>query len=138
MGAAYVSLDDRMPAHTFVVLGPSSSMRAELSAIAVEDAPVVEDLTILTDSLSSIVKLQAMQRRGFPEWLHVHPETTILLSVVGKVNARARAGVHTGLVKVPAHKAHPLAPAQRGGGCRRFQSSRYRISGAHTRRQLRG
>ena len=33
MGAAYVSLGDRLPARSFVVLGPPSTMRAELSAL---------------------------------------------------------------------------------------------------------
>ena len=47
MGAAYVSLDDRLPARSFVVLGPPSTMRAELSALdqAVADAPADEDRT---------------------------------------------------------------------------------------------
>ena len=46
MGAAYVSLEDRLPARSFVVLGPPSAMRAELSALdqAVADAPADEDL----------------------------------------------------------------------------------------------
>ena len=69
MGAAYVSLDNRLPTRSFVVLGPHASIRAELSAMdeVVTDAPGDEDLTILTDSLSSIQKLQNMQRQDFPE-----------------------------------------------------------------------
>jgi hypothetical protein len=41
MGAAYVALDNRLPPRSFVVLGPPSSMRGELSGIdaAVADAP---------------------------------------------------------------------------------------------------
>ena len=44
-------------------------MRAELSALdqAVADAPADEDLTILTDSLTSLQKLQNLQRRDWPE-----------------------------------------------------------------------
>ena len=39
----------------------------------VADAPAGEDLTVLTDSLSSLQKLESLQRRDFPEWLHGHP-----------------------------------------------------------------
>jgi hypothetical protein len=76
MGAAYVALDNRLPPRSFVVLGPPSSMRGELSGIdaAVADAPGEEDLTILTDSLTSIQKLASMQRQDFPERLNGHPE----------------------------------------------------------------
>ena len=72
MGAAYVSLSDKLPARSFVVLGPPSAMLAELSALdqVVTDAPADEELTVLTDSLSSMQKLQDLQRRDFPEWLH--------------------------------------------------------------------
>ena len=110
MGAAYVSLGDRLPARSFVVLGPPSAMRAELSALdqAVADAPADEDLTILTDSLTSLQKLQNLQRRDWPEWLHGHPEQVLLESLVVRLNERARKQVLTRLVKVQAHKGHPL------------------------------
>jgi hypothetical protein len=66
MGAAYVALDNRLPPRSFAVLGPPSSMRGELSGIdaAVADAPGEEDLTILTDSLTSIQA--SIQRAGLP------------------------------------------------------------------------
>ena len=113
MGAAYVALDNRLPPRSFVVLGPPSSMRGELSGIdaAVADAPGEEDLTILTDSLTSIQKLASMQRQDFPERLNGHPEKVLLESLVRRINERARAQVFTRIVKCPAHKAHPLNEA---------------------------
>ena len=70
-GAAYVALDNRMPPLAFTVLGPPSSMRGELTGMdaAVADAPGDEDLTILTDSLASIQKLQGLQQQDFQDWL---------------------------------------------------------------------
>ena len=78
MGAAYVSLSDKLPARSFVVLGPPSAMRAELSALdqVVSDAPAHDELTVLTDNLSSMQKLQDMQRRDFSEWLTVAPQSS--------------------------------------------------------------
>ena len=81
MGCAYVSLDDSaMPLRAFVVFGPPSAMRAELSGLdqAVADAPLDQDLTILTDSLASMQKLEALQRKDFPELLHCHQERALL------------------------------------------------------------
>ena len=120
MGAAYVSLGDRLPARSFVVLGPPSAMRAELSGLdqAVADAPADEELTILTDSLSSIQKLESLQRKDFPEWLHGHPEQVLLESLVARLNERARAKVLTRVIKVPAHRAHPLNELADAGASR--------------------
>ena len=119
MGAAYVALGSRIPPRSFVVLGPPSSMRAELSAIdqAVADAPEQEELNILTDSLSSIIKLANMQRRDFPEWLHGHPEKVLLESVCKRINARAQARMMTRIIKVPAHRAHALNEAADAAAC---------------------
>jgi hypothetical protein len=113
MGAAYVALDDRIPARAFVVQGPPSSMRSELSAMdgLVADTPSHMDLTILTDSLAGIQKLESLQRNDFPEWLHGHPERALLESLVGRINERARAQVFTRIIKVPAHRAHALNEA---------------------------
>ena len=88
-------------------------MRAELSGMdeVVADAPNDEALTILTDSMSSIQKLMCMQRQDFPEWLHGHPERSLLESLVRRINERARAQVFTRIIKVPAHKAHALNEA---------------------------
>jgi ribonuclease HI len=88
-------------------------MRAELSGLdqAVADAPIEEDLTLLTDSASSMIKLANMQRKDFAEWLHDHPERALLNSIVNRINARARAKVMTRFIKVPAHKGHALNEA---------------------------
>ena len=51
MGAAMVAKDDRLPARSVAVFGPPSSLRPELTGIAM-DCPGEEDLNILTDSLS--------------------------------------------------------------------------------------
>ena len=113
MGAAYVALSNRIPARSFVVLGPPSVMRAELSGLdqAIADAPAQEDLTLLTDSASSIKKLMHMQRRDFAEWLYDHPDGVLLSSIARRVNERAQGRVMTRFVKVPAHKAHALNEA---------------------------
>ena len=68
MGAAMVAKDDRLPARSVAVFGPPSSLRPELTgiAIALEDCPGEEDLNILTDSLSSMRLLRSMQRGDFP------------------------------------------------------------------------
>jgi len=112
MGAAYVALGNKIPPRAFIVLGPPSSMRAELSGLdqALADGPN-EELTLLTDSLSSILKLMSMQRKDFPEWLHSHPERALLECVVQRINARVRAGLITRIIKVTAHAAHPLNEA---------------------------
>ena len=83
MGAAYVALGNRIPSRSFVVLGPPSAMRSELSGLdqALADTLAENDLTLLTDSLSSITKLMSMQRQDFPEWLHGHPEKILLESI---------------------------------------------------------
>ena len=101
MGAAYVALDDRLPPRSFVVLGPPSSMRGELSGIAaaVADAPGDEELTILTDSLTAIQKLAGMQRQDFQEWQNDLPEKALLESLVQQINERARAQVFTRIIK---------------------------------------
>ena len=56
MGAAMVAKDGRLPARSVAVFGQPSSLRPELTgiAIALEDCPGEEDLNILTDSLSSM------------------------------------------------------------------------------------
>ena len=72
------------------------------------DVPADEERTVLTDSLRSMQKLQSLQRRDFPEWLHVHPEKVLLESLVARLNERARRKVPTRFIKVPAHQGHPL------------------------------
>ncbi len=75
MGAAMVAKDDRLPARSVAVFGQPSSLRPELSgiALALEDCPGEEDLNVLTDSLRAMRLLRSMQRGDFPLPLHRHP-----------------------------------------------------------------
>jgi len=113
MGAAFVAKDNRLQARSVAVYGPPSSIRPELTgiALALEDCPQEEDLSILTDSLSAMQLLQSMQRRDFPLWLYRHTARQLLLQVVKLINARAAKGAVTRLVKVRAHRAEPLNEA---------------------------
>ena len=113
MGAAYVSKDGRLPARSVAVYGSPSSLRPELTAIglACEDSPIDEDLTVLTDSLSSMTLLKSLQRKDFPLWLYRHAERQLLTYVVSRINRRAAAGVLTRFVKVKAHRGEPLNEA---------------------------
>jgi hypothetical protein len=54
MGAAFVAKDGRGQARSVAVFGQPYSIRPELSgiALALEEGPIEEVLTILTDSLS--------------------------------------------------------------------------------------
>jgi hypothetical protein len=70
-----------------------------------------EDLTILTDSLSSMSLLKSMQRRDFPLWLHRLPERQLLIYVASLINGRAASDVITRFVKVKSHRAEPLNEA---------------------------
>jgi hypothetical protein len=56
MGAAVVAKNGPMQAHSVTVFGQPSSIRPELTgiALALEGCPAEEDLNILTDSLSSM------------------------------------------------------------------------------------
>ncbi len=67
-----------------------------------------EDLTILTDSKSSLQTLRGMQRQDFPVFLHRMAERRIPGRVVRSLNHRAEAAVRTRLVKVKAHSGEPL------------------------------
>ena len=116
-GDAFVTLSDQLPARSFVGLGPPSAMQAELSALdqvvrTHSHTPADEELTVPTDSLCSIQKLQSLQRRDFPEWLLSRPEKVLLESLVARLNERSRRKVSTRLIKLPAHQArnqgHPL------------------------------
>ena len=73
MGAAFVSMNGRVPARS--VADGLCVRSPELTgvALACEDSPIDEDLTILTDSLSGMRLLKSLQRRDFPLWLYRHP-----------------------------------------------------------------
>jgi len=113
MGAAFVAKDSRLTERSVAVLGPPSSIRPELTgiALALEACPQEEELTILTDCLSAMRLLKSTQRRDFPLWLHRHPVRHLLKHVVNLVNARAASGSVTRFVKVRAHRGEPLNEA---------------------------
>lgn len=113
MGAAFVALGDRVPARSVAVFGTEASIRPELTglALALEECSYQEDLTVLTDSKSSMDLLQSMQRVDFPLWLYRHPARQLLVQVASLINGRAAAGVVTRLVKVKAHAGDPLNEA---------------------------
>jgi ribonuclease HI len=110
MGAALVAKDGRLPARGVAVFGQPSSLRPELTgiALALEDCPGEEDLNVLTDSLSSMRLLKSMQRGDFPLSLHRHPVRQLLLHVVRQLNRRAGTGCITRFIKVRAHRGEPL------------------------------
>ena len=91
MGAAFVSLQGKLPPKSAAVHGSKLSMRPEMVAIlmAVETCPPDTALTILTDSLSSIDLLQDLQREDFTVWIYHHPFRCIVEQLVRRLNARA-------------------------------------------------
>ena len=113
MGAAIVSLHDRVAAHAVAVFGPASSIRPELTAIivALEDSPGDEELPLLTDSESSMTLLEIMQRRYFPLWLYRHTARQLLVFAANLINRRRASGVMTRFIKVMAHSGEPLNEA---------------------------
>ncbi len=104
--------DGRVQARSVAVFG-QPSIRPELTgiALALEECPIEEDLTILTDSLSSMDLLQSMQRGGFPLSLYRHSVRHLLLHVVTLLNRRAATGRITRFIKVRAHRGEPLNEA---------------------------
>ena len=110
MGAAMVAKDGRLPARSATVFGQPSSIRPELTgiALALEDCPGEEDLNVLTDSLSSMQLLKSMQRGDFPLSLYRHPARQLLVHVVKLLNRRAETGHTTRFIKVRAHRGEPL------------------------------
>ena len=83
------------------VFGSETSIRPELTGLtlALEECPVKEDLTVLTESKSSMDLLQSMQRADFPRWLYRNPARQPLVHVARLINQRAVAGVVTRLVQ---------------------------------------
>ena len=73
--------DNRLPSRSVAVFGQPSSIRPELTgiALALEECPGEEDLNIITDSLSSMRLLKNMQRQGFPLQLYRHTVQQLLL-----------------------------------------------------------
>ncbi len=69
MGAAYVSIGGRLPPRRVSVFGQPSSIRPELTgiAMALKNCQDEEDLNIFTDSL-----LRSIQGKDLPLWLYQH------------------------------------------------------------------
>lgn len=113
MGAAFVSMGGRIPARSVAVFGSASSTRPELTAIALalEESPPDEDLTILTDSLVAMTTLFSLRRADFPLSLHQNACRQLLTHVVNLLNQRHAAGVTTRFIKVKAHCGEPLNEA---------------------------
>ncbi len=114
MGAAVVAQDGRIQARSVAVFGQPSSIRPELTgiALALEGCPAEEDLNILTDSLSSMRLLMGMQRRDLPLSLFRHSVRKLLLHVVKPINKRADAGRRTRFIKVRVHRGGGLTKQQ--------------------------
>ncbi len=83
MGAVYVAKDNRLPSRSVAVFGQRSSIRPELTeiALALDECPGEEDLNIITDSLSSMRLLKNMQRQKFPLQLYRRTMRQLLLHV---------------------------------------------------------
>ena len=105
MGASVCWSKPELASFQCEVHGPPKSIAPELVGIAAAPmlAPLEEDLTILTDSKSSLLQLKGMQRGNFPIFLHRRAERRLLENAVRALNYRAAAGAHTHLVKVTAH-----------------------------------
>ncbi len=92
MGAAYVAKGNHLPPRSVAVFGQPSSIRPELTgiALALEDCPGEEDLNIITDSLSSIRLLKNMQRQYFSLQLYRHTVRQLLLHITKLIKKRAK------------------------------------------------
>ena len=114
MGVAFVALGDKVPACSAGVFGSEASIQPELTglAMALEECPVQEDLTLLIDSKSSMDLLQSMQRVDFPLWLYRHLALHLLGHVASLIYQLAAAGVVTRLVKVKAHAGDHTSRAE--------------------------
>ncbi len=107
MGAAYVVKDNSLPSRSVAVFGQPSSIRPELTgiALALEDCPGEEDLNILKDSLSSMRLLENRQRQDFPLQLHSNTVQKLLLHITKLINKRAESRRATRFIKIRAYRA---------------------------------
>ena len=110
MGAAAVTLDGKIPTLTKLVSGEVSTTTVELSGLAlqVKATPLDIPLTILSDSLTSLVALINTRRRDFSMRLRRHPQRQQLEDLIGPLNQRT---AQTLLVKIRAHTGEPLNEA---------------------------
>ena len=113
MGAAAVTLDDKLPNLMRLVQGEASSTTVELSGLAlqVNATPIDMPLTILTDSLTSLYDLINTRRHDFSMQLRRHPQRQQLTDLIGPLNERT---AKTLLVKIRAHTGEPLNEAADG------------------------
>lgn len=112
MGCSAVFLDGR-PTLRRGVHGDPCSTTAELSGLlmATDAASLLEPLTILTDSLTSLQTLTSMHRKDFCKDLQRHPQRRLITDLVNSLNHRASAGASTLFVKVRAHTGEPMNEA---------------------------
>ena len=110
MGQAVVWLNEELPTSRKRTEGQPSTSTPELEAIrdALKAAPRTENLVILTDSLSSLQNLTALQRQDFALNVRTDKNRPIFLDIVALVNARAANYAHTTFAKVTAHRGNPL------------------------------
>ena len=115
MGAYFVSMGEpeSIPASSVAVFGPASSTRPELTGIslALENSPITENLTILTDLLDSLTSLFHLRRADFPQSLFRHLSRHLLVHIASLINDRHAAGALSRLAKVKAHCGDPLNEA---------------------------
>ncbi len=95
------------------MFGSASSTRPELTAIALalEQCPSTENLTILTDSQGSLTALYHSLRADFLHNLYRNSARQLITHVFKLLNARHATGVTIRLVKVKAHCGEPLNEA---------------------------
>jgi ribonuclease HI len=114
MGAAFTSLTSAEPDSRLEMQalpgGIASSVRAELSAIllALRCNPTTEHLTILTDSLVSLLILQDAGKMDFQRDYDTHPNRKIINEIIDILTVRHNCGTRTHLAKIPAHAGEPL------------------------------
>ncbi len=113
MGAAFVSMGNRLAGQSVTVLGSASSTRPDLTgiALALEASPPDEVLTILTDSLVAMTTLSSLRRADFPLSLYRNACLQLITHKVQLLSRRHAAGVVTRIVKVKSHCCEPLNEA---------------------------
>lgn len=110
MGAAAVTLDEKIPNLMRLIQGEASTTTVELSGLALQVNATPKDtpLTILTDSLTSLYDLINTRRKDFSMQLRRHPQRQQLTDLIGPLNQRT---AQTRLVKIRAHTGEPLNEA---------------------------
>ena len=110
MGAAATAIDAVFDDQIVGINGKGSSTTAEMVglSLAVEVSPNDQQLTVFTDSLSSLQNLQRRQRKDFTK-LDPNPHiASILNKLVDLLNNKVANGLEIMLVKVKGHSGDPL------------------------------